>query len=799
MLCRLTLRVLRFGLFAVAMATAATMLAGSACGQGLLLNVSPNEQVRLPRPRVVALPGRPQPAADPYTIKSLEVQGVLRDQAAEVQVTQAFVNTGSRTIEVAFVFPLPPDAAVDRLTLLVDGKELPGKLLNKDEARRRYEEIVRKNQDPALLEWLGGGMFQTSVFPVPPGAERKVMLRYTQLCRQYDGVTDFTFPLSTAKYSTHPVERLSVRVTIESRDDLKSVYCPTHVVDLKRERRRAVVSYESKNEVPASDFRLLFDSGHGKLSTRVLSYRPQSSDDGYFLLLTNPQIETDEDEPQPKTVVFVVDRSGSMSGEKIEQAKGALKFVLRRLRKGDLFNIVAYDDRVESFKPELQRYDDATRDEALGFVESIYAGGSTNIHDALAAALDQLKDSSRPNYVLFLTDGLPTAGETSEPKIVDAARSHNRVRARVIALGVGYDVNSRLLDKLARTNFGQTEYVRPNEDLEAHVARLYRKFEAPVLTDVKIEFVRDEARTSDGPVVNRLYPRETFDLFAGEQLVIVGRYRKAGRAEVRIAGTVRGETQSFAFPAKFVEESRDESAAFIERFWAVRRIGEIIDDLDLKGRNEELVKELVALSTRHGILTPYTSFLADETNDFRDLSANSRGATRALERLNDAAGQSGFDQRAFKGAFQSAANAAALPAISAPVATPVPVAASAGVAGAPAGGANAAPLAKTGAGTVYVGGTTLAPPAAPAGPSSEPAAAVRNVGNKSFFYRNRQWVDSTVTETQEKQARRVKQFTPEYFDLATKHGRKLAQYLTEDEAVMLNLDGETYLIEPATN
>lgn len=736
--------------------------ADPARGQGLLVNVSPAEHVRLPRPIMIVSPHRPQPSIphDTYKIQSLEVNAKLTGPVAQVQVAQTFVNTGSRTMEVSFVFPLPYDGAIDRLTLMVDGKELAGKLLSKDEARRRYEEIVRKNQDPALLEWLGSGMFQTSVFPVPPGQERKVVLNYSQICHRDQGVTDFLFPLSTAKYTTHAVERVSVRVTIDGDEKIKNVYSPTHAVEIKREAKRAVVTYETKNEIPTSDFRLMYDVGEGKLSARVLSYRPKDKDDGYFLLLAAPQIVSDDDEPQAKTVVFVVDRSGSMSGEKIEQAKGAAKFLVNNLRKGDTFNIVAYDDRIESFKPELQRFDDKSRAEALGFIESLYAGGSTNIDGALGTALDQLKDSSRPNYVLFLTDGLPTAGETNESRIVERASSNNRVRARVIAFGVGYDVNSRLLDKLARSNYGQSAYVRPNEDLEAHVARLYRKMESPVLTDVKLSFVRDEMKKEDGPPVNRLYPRETFDLFAGEQLVVVGRYKKSGSADVRIEGSVGGDRKEFAFPAKLTGESRDDTFAFIEKLWATRRIGEILDQLDLKGRNEELVKELVELSTRHGILTPYTSFLADETVDFRAVTSNAVTTGRNLEMLEKAAeGIAGVSQRAAKQAYQYAPTAAA----------PAP--------GAAFGGGNSYRDAATDKDVVVAGN--------------------RNVGNKSFFRRDNQWIDSTVTEEQTKNARRVVQFSDEYFQLAEKHGRRLTQYLVSDEPVLVNIDDETLLVEPA--
>ena len=170
--------------------------------------------------------------------------------------------------------------------------------------------------------------------------------------------------------------------------------------------------------MPTSDFRLLYDVGRGKLSTRVLSYRPDKDEDGYFLLLASPEIKAADEERPKKTVMFVIDRSGSMSGKKIEQVRAALKYVLNNLREGDLFNIIAYDSEVESFRPELQRFDDKTRKAALGFVEGIYAGGSTNIDGALRTALGQLQDSSRPSYVVFLTDGIPTAGETNEMKIV---------------------------------------------------------------------------------------------------------------------------------------------------------------------------------------------------------------------------------------------------------------------------------------------------------------------------------------------------------------------------------------------
>ncbi len=637
---------------------ASVLQAGLCHGQGVLVFV--DQPARLPRPMVISPPSPREPRPVPvrsYKIKELAVQAKLADQVARVQVSQSFVNTGSSPMEVQFLFPLPYDGAIDKLTLLVDGKEFPAQLLPAKEARGIYESIVRANKDPALLEWIGTGMFQTSVFPVPPGAERKITLNYHQLLRTDQGLTEFLYPLATAKYTSEPVEKIDIQLHIESGAEIQNLYSPTHAVEIKRpDRKHAVINYLRTNEVPGSDFRLFFDVGKGPVGTSVLTYRPQENEDGYFLLLASPQTPAATELPK-KTVLFVLDKSGSMSGKKIEQAKGALKFVLNNLREGDLFNIVVYEGTVESFRPELEKFHDETRKAAIGFVEALYAGGGTNIQGALTTALGQLQDNTRPNYLIFLTDGLPTVGEIQEAKIAAAAKSGNQVRARLLSFGVGYDVNSRLLDRLARDNFGQSEYVRPDEDIEAHVSQVYNRISSPVMTDVTVNFEFDGLKPEDGPPVTQIYPKGAYDLFAGEQLVVVGRYRKPGAAKIRVQGTFAGQRQEYDFPGNFVAKSADESYGFVEKLWAMRRIGEIIDELDLNGKNDELVKELVELSTKHGILTPYTSFLADDRARPLASAENRQRTQLSLGRLNEAAGKSGVAQRAAKGKFQNATNA----------------------------------------------------------------------------------------------------------------------------------------------
>lgn len=763
--------------------------------QGVLIVERTTERIRLPRP--IRPPGPwprpPRPVVPPvatYTIDSLEINTKIEGQVAQVQVAQTFLNESKRTLEVSFIFPLPYDGAIDQLTLMVDGKELSGKLMSAEEARRKYEAIVRKNRDPALLEWVGTGMYKTSVFPVPAGEKRTVTLRYTQLCPATDGLADLRIPLATAKYTSQPIKTLKIRTAITSKEKIGNVYSPTHDVKIERPNdKTVVVNYSAKKTIPSSDYRLLFnpsESSKEGLSARVVSYRPNKDEDGYFLMLLSPRIQTNQ-ERIPKTILFVIDKSGSMSGKKVEQARAAMKFVLKNLDEKDLFNIVTYDTTIQTFKPELQRMDKETLAEAIGFVETIYAGGGTNINEALQTGMEYLKDPKRPTYIVFLTDGLPTAGEKNEMKIVENCVKKNKVNARLFPFGVGNDVNARLLDRLARKNHGVSEYVLPSQDIEEHVSRLYRRIESPVLIDAKLVWGRkttSEGESDKRPKVNRLYPKGQFDLFAGEQLVLVGRYNTPCKSTLTIKGQVGDEEKTYRFPFRFTEKSKDDSNAFVAKLWAVRRVGELIDELDLNGKNQELIDELIELATKHGIVTPYTSFLADETTDLHDKKQNREIARRNIELLEVVAGESGVAQRYYKGKMQQAN----LPSMSKDAFSDSMSRLSSGknIIGGQMNG--------RGMGGGMMGGMVEGKKMASA---ETVAQKVRTIGSQTFFFRKNQWVDTSVTPDQKKNLKRIKQFSDEYFQLVKDHGRSVSQYLIFDEAVLLNLKGQAYLIEPA--
>jgi len=787
----------------------------------------------------------PVPVARAYEIREVTVDARVREQVAEVQVSQVFHNPGSTEIEAEYLFPLPDGAAIQGLILMVDGKELPGRLLPKDEARRIYEEIVRSRRDPALLEYMGRGAYRTSVFPIPPGADRKVTLRYTQLCRRDRDVVEFVHPLGTQKFTAKPISRLSLNVRVEGKDAIKSVYCPGH--DAKVERpgeREAKVALEARDVIPTADFRLVYTLAEGAVGASVLSYRPIGGEDGYFLLLASPRVNAPDARPSPKTVVFVIDRSGSMAGKKIEQAKNALLTVLNNLRDDDMFNIVAYDDRVEPFRPELQRFSSAARAEAERFVANIHEGGSTNIDGALKSALAMIPDDSRPGYVLFLTDGLPTAGEQNELKIAQNGKDANRSRARIFSFGVGFDVNARLLDRLSGGNGGTSEYVRPDQDIEAHVAAFISKMTRPALAGIAVDL--------PGTDINRTYPRDIPDLFEGGQLVWVGRYRNPGKATIKLTGRVGGDRQSFEFPAELAGSGGGTGHDFVEKLWAVRRVGFIIDQIDLNGPNKELTAELVTLSTKYGLLTPYTSFLADERVNLHASAANNLRCAEDLNSLAVVQGQFGTGQRRAKQIYNKAdrfeqgqeALAAAGPAPNAPG---TGMGGFGGMGGSGFGGgpsqavaspfdSSKAPLGRrtpvvvgtSGGGTknfkgdlgipLIQGGASAITPlnavaaAKPAGANpvsavvslpaqqqaeqSEPGQNVRQIGAKTFYRKADRWVDAEVKPDQDARAVALEQFSDEFFKLARDQSADQNQYLTFTEPVTVLIAGCAYKIDP---
>jgi Ca-activated chloride channel family protein len=484
----------------------------------------------------------------------------------------------------------------------VDGQALEARLLDADEARRIYEDYVRRAVDPALLEYIGRDTLSARIFPIPAGGERRIEITYSELLAAESSMYRYRYPLDTERFSARPLERVRVVADLSTSQPLAAVYSPTHALDITRsEARRATVAYEEHNVRPALDFILYYAVTPAEVGVSLLTYRAPG-DDTFFLLIVSPP-DLGEISTIPKDIVLVLDRSGSMNGEKIDQAKTALCYIVENLNPNDRFAVLSFSDMASALYPTLIPVTSTAVAETTAWISDLKASGGTNIDLVLTQALALFDDAERPRFLVFLTDGEPTVGETDPARIATHALVANTTGTRLFAFGVGYDVNTVLLDQLALENHGTTSYVAPGEDLGLALSTFYRKIASPVLSDVSVAI--------DGIVTYDVFPRALPDLFSGTQLLLLGRATGIGAANVTVSGQTtlgfKSYTSSVSFSASMTEPT-------LPRLWAGRKIAYTLDQIRLYGESDELVNEVIALSRQYGIITPYTSFLVEEDN-----------------------------------------------------------------------------------------------------------------------------------------------------------------------------------------
>ena len=525
----------------------------------------------------------------------------IEDQVAVTTVEQTFRNHTDRALEATYLFPIPKGASVNKFTMWVDGKETAGELLDAKKASDVYTSIVRRTQDPGLLEYLGNSMMRLKVFPIPPKGDQKVKISFTSVAAKDGGIVEYIYPLKTDGKGTRTLEKFSVTVNVKSQNTVQSIYSPTHAIDVKRKGdKEAVVEFEKNQATLDKDFQLFYSVGSQDIGVTPVLYRPVSSEDGYFMLLVTPQMESMKTQV-PRDLVLVLDTSGSMSDLKMSQAKKALKLCLKELGDKDRFSVVGFATAVRTFQDTLA---DATPDQlekAAKWVDDLRAGGGTAIQPALNTALDlRGKDAGRSFNIVFFTDGQPTVDERDPQKIVKNVVERNNASTRIFTFGVGDDVNAAMLDQLADSTRAVSTYVRPAEDIEAKAASLYAKISHPVMTNVRL--------TTTNVKLNEVYPQQLPDLFQGGQLVVFGRFSGSGHAAIKLSGLVGKDDKELVYEVDFPVKTEG-GREFVEHLWARRKVGFILDQIRINGEQKELVEEATALAKKYGIATPYTSYL----------------------------------------------------------------------------------------------------------------------------------------------------------------------------------------------
>lgn len=562
-----------------------------------------------------------------------DVRVRIEGRVAHFEVSEWFANRGRRLAEGEYLYPLPGEAVFQGFSLFQGETELRGEIMDAERARAVYEGIVRRHADPALIELAGRGMLRARIFPIQPGEERKITLRYTQVLERTGSALQLLYAGGVGGRSPipHPVEpgpsprplpgptafpspqprapldpedpdrqqhrvRSSFRVEVTEGSRFLDPFSPTHPIQFERRGGRLTISVAEEIQGRLALFLPLAGESVG---LTVATHRA-AGEPGYFMLTLTPGRGTESVEPRDVTIV--VDVSGSMSGGKLEQAKDAVGSVLETLSREDRFRLVAFSSAVRAESADWNHAGEGALLRARAWIESLVADGGTNIGGALEEALRLESPRGRLPIVLFLTDGIPSVGERSPEKLADMTEARAG-RTRIFAFGVGHDVNTHLLDRLGEAGRGDTDYVHPDEDVGRAVALLAEKIRRPVLTD--LELVAEDVRLSE------VYPVRLPDVFAGEELVLFGRFEGEREGTLAVRGERGGRRVELGSEISFPLVS--DANAYIPRLWASRKLGHLERQIWTQGESESLIREIRRIALRYGLPSRYSAYLVEES------------------------------------------------------------------------------------------------------------------------------------------------------------------------------------------
>ena len=532
---------------------------------------------------------------------SSRITATLDDKVVQYEVRETFVNRGGALGEADYYFPLPTGAAFQDLQLSIGGKLVSGETMDADKARHIYEEIVRRNRDPALVEWMGHGLLHTRIFPIAPGEVKIVVVRFQAVAQREGDALRVDYVRGnavTAPRRSNEEQLDGFTLSYPTRDGFGTAYSPTHhVVSRESGGRRTIELVGSARAVT-----VLVPVRRGtRAAISMLPYATGGEDGFALFTLSPPDVRA---RPVARDVTLVLDISGSMQGTKMSQARAAGKAVLATLSPQDRFRIIDFSSDVHTFRDSFVVAGRGELEEGTRYLESLQANGGTNIMGALREALDCPTARDRLPLVLFVTDGMATVGETS-PDVIAREAARLRKDVRLFTFGLGADVNLSLLEQLAIEGHGTAQFVRPEESVERAVSLVASRLTNPRVTDVRV--------TASGVRLSRMLPSDATDIFAGQDLVLLARYSGSGRGTLRFTGRTDEGPVTWTADVDFPDRARDNP--FVARLWATQRVGFLTAESRRTGVSAEVKDEIKTLGEKYGIPTPYTSYLVQEPVD----------------------------------------------------------------------------------------------------------------------------------------------------------------------------------------
>tara|TARA_R110002126_G_scaffold41590_6_gene120847 strand:- start:19342 stop:21669 length:2328 start_codon:yes stop_codon:yes gene_type:complete len=613
----------------------------------------PTQPVAKVTPLVMPQMGILGGATSGLSIQNVHADVRIQDGKATTTLTTSLNSSVKSPRQVDLMLALPFDAHT--VSFGAPHSAIESTILEADEAEAILLKDAFATHGPGLLEFVGGSVLRASGLTVQPGTSSIQIVFEHRLPRR--GVqVDYVLPRSELLSRRVP---WSVRVEIQDRFALTGFDCPSHEVWPVIHEPKRIVAKLTKGATTDQPGPLRFSYlvADGPLPAAVTAYADPDGPGGHFVLLSQPAIAPPGEARQVRReVTLVLDRSGSMTGEKFEQARAAAKQVLAGLRDGETFRIFDYSEEVKQYGSQPHLVSRESLRDAYVYLEGLTSGGGTNLNQALIECLATPPASECLPLVLFLTDGLATVGETAEATIRKNARTVNVHGRRIFPFGVGFDVNAPLLDAIGDVSRGTTTYVVPGEDVERAVTQVFQRLRGPRLLDVQLAVYDAEGKPADH-LVQDILPRPIPDVYEGEPLILMGRYRQDVELNFVLTGTLDGEPVSRQ--VDLVPTKANPRAAYIPNLWAARRVAVLMDEVRQRGadpanvaaatvdpRTAELAEEILRLSLRYGIISEYTAFLGEQQTDLCDWAYNSRRTKDLLagRTLNDRSGSAGVNQ-----------------------------------------------------------------------------------------------------------------------------------------------------------
>ncbi|HVI23525.1 MAG TPA: VIT and VWA domain-containing protein, partial [Myxococcales bacterium] len=498
----------------------------------------------------------------PLLIRQQDLRIRIENQVARATLDEVFENTTARPLEADYLLQLPDGAAVSDFATWVDGQRVASRVEEKKKAQETYDKAKQHRQQPAMLQESDARTFRMRVDGIPAGGTKRVQVSWAQILPYDGGLVTLRVPLQKTGAA---IGVTRIRVQCEDQKRIAEVKLASRQqAKIEQTEKGFVLAFEAKNAQPDEELLLTYRTESSRLGLSFVPFKPEGEESGYFLLLASPQELTSEQDIVHKDVVFVFDTSGSMGqARKIDQAREALKRCLSNLNAEDRFAVIAFSDSLNPFANQFRPASAQNVREAMRFADALQAGGGTNIDGALQNALGMTAQGDRPRVIVFMTDGNPSTGVRDPGEISRRVRDRNQGHARLFTFGVGSDVNRTFLEKLGSENRGGSGFVADGENIDTVVGGFYAKIARPVLSDLSLDF-------GDSVTVSMQYPDVLPDLYKGSQLVLVGRYRGAGKAEAALLGTLNAKKIRIPFTAQF--PGKDEESAFVARLWAQKRI-----------------------------------------------------------------------------------------------------------------------------------------------------------------------------------------------------------------------------------